>query len=121
MERRQYQRRSTTVRVRLECRGNQCRGTARDISSRGIFVELEQGCLAEDARQVNLHFEIDTGEKLLSRQLHGKVIRNDGDGLAVRFADYDLLGRAVVHELMFHMQCDAHERTDFKHWDGHAA
>lgn len=121
MERRQYQRRSTTVRVRLECCGGQCRGVARDISSRGIFVDLEQGCLSGDARLVNLYFEIDTGEKMLSRQLSGKVIRNDGDGLAIRFADYDLLGRAVVHELMFHMQCDSRERTDIKHWDGHAA
>lgn len=104
MERRKYPRSDSVVHVRIEAQDIDCQGQARDISTRGIFVELEEGRLKETARSVRLHFEIDTGVQVLSRHISGKIVRNDGDGLAVRFAEHDVLGRAVVHELMYYMQ-----------------
>lgn len=104
MERRSYPRSEGVVHVRIEAQGMDCQGQACDISTRGIFIELEEGRLKESARSVRLHFEIDTGVQVLSRHISGKIVRNDGDGLAVRFAEHDVLGRAVVHELMYYMQ-----------------
>ncbi len=104
MERRKYPRSDSVVHVCIEGRGIDCQGMARDISTRGIFVELEAGKLTVPERNVHLHFEIDTGVQVLSRHISGKVVRNDGDGLAIRFAEHDVLGRAVVHELMYYMQ-----------------
>lgn len=86
-----------------------CRGIARDISTRGIFIELDQGSIQDQVRDVSLHFEIDTGMQVLTRKLSGKLVRNEGDGLAVRFAEHDVLGRAVVHELMYYMQLSQQE------------
>lgn len=104
MERRQYPRTDAAVHVRVTTAGIDCRGVARDISTRGIFVELEHGQLDNAVRSVRLYFEIDTGVQVLTRQINGKIVRNEGDGLAVRFAEHDVLGRAVVHELMYYMQ-----------------
>lgn len=104
MERRKHQRTELSISVRVAAPGMDCRGAARDISTRGIFVELAHGRLPESAHDVTLHFEIDTGAQVLSRRLNGRIVRNEGDGLAVRFAEHDILGRAVVHELMYYMQ-----------------
>lgn len=104
MERRKYPRSDAAVHVRVEVPGSDCQGVARDISTRGIFVELTRGQLNDSARSVRLHFEIDTGVQILSRHISGKIVRNEGDGLAVRFSEHDVLGRAVVHELMYYMQ-----------------
>lgn len=104
MERRKHQRTAISINLRIEAGAVQCHGSARDISTRGIFVELDQGCIAEPVRDVKLHFEIDTGMQVLSRELCGTVLRNDAAGLAIGFADHDILGRAVVHELMYYMQ-----------------
>lgn len=104
MERRKHQRTAITINLRIEACGMNCHGTARDISTRGIFVDLDRGCLEDQVRDVDLHFEIDTGMQVLSRKLSGKLVRNEEKGLAVRFADHDILGRAVVHELMYYMQ-----------------
>lgn len=129
MERRSYPRSEGVVHVRIEAQGIDCQGQACDISTRGIFIELEEGRLKESARSVRLHFEIDTGVQVLSRHISGKIVRNDGDGLAVRFAEHDVLGRAVVHELMYYMQLCRGESLpasgcthDSLMWaDGHAA
>ena len=56
-----------------------CRGIARDISTRGIFIELDQGSIQDQVRDVSLHFEIDTGMQVLTRKLSGKLVRNEGD------------------------------------------
>lgn len=88
----------------MEAHGLDCQGVVRDISTRGIFVELERGQADAAARNVRLYFEIETGAQILSRQISGKIVRNEGTGLAIRFAENDILGRAVVHELMYYMQ-----------------
>lgn len=129
MERRKYLRSNSVVHVRIEAQGADCQGIARDISTRGIFVELAEGQLTTSDRNVRLHFEIDTGVQVLSRHISGKIVRNEGDGLAVRFAEHDVLGRAVVHELMYYMQLSQGELLpaggcmhDSIIWaDGHAA
>lgn len=103
MERRKHQRTDISINVRVQTPALHCRGAARDVSTRGIFVELLHGLLPDDVHEVTLHFEVDTGVQVLSRQIEGRIVRNEGDGLAVRFADHDILARAVVHELMYYM------------------
>lgn len=109
MERRKHQRTSISINLRIETPAMDCRGIARDISTRGIFIELAHGRVEDKTRDIALHFEIDTGMQVLSRKINGKIVRNEGDGLAVRFAEHDILGRAVVHELMYYMQLSQQE------------
>lgn len=104
MERRLYPRQNTSVRVRMAAPGGVCEGAVRDINVRGVFLELQQGRLGRAVRSVRLHFEIDTGNRVLSRQIGGRVVRNEGDGIAIRFAEHDLLARAVVNELLEYLQ-----------------
>lgn len=106
MDRRNHSRTDISVYLRIEASGFAAQGIARDISTRGIFVELEQNRMGNgnDLHEVRLYFAIDTGSQVLSRQIGGKVTRNEGNGLAIRFAEHDILGRAVVHELMYYLQ-----------------
>lgn len=104
MERRKHPRSDAIIHARIEAHGLDCQGLVRDISTRGIFVELEQGQADMSARNVRLYFEIETGGRILSRQISGRIVRNEGAGLAIRFAENDVLGRAVVHELMYYME-----------------
>lgn len=104
MDRRNHPRTDISVHVRIEAPGFVAQGIARDISTRGVFIELDHGRTNDDLHDVRLYFEIDTGSQVLSRQIGGKMVRNEGDGLAIRFAEHDILGRAVVHELMYYLQ-----------------
>ena len=104
MERRKYPRTDAAVHVRLEAHGAECHGIVRDVSTRGIFVEVQGDRLDGAECNVDMHFEIDTGEQILSRRIGGTIVRSEGGGLAVRFAEQDVLARAVVHELMYYMQ-----------------
>ncbi|MFZ5621012.1 MAG: PilZ domain-containing protein [Pseudomonadota bacterium] len=104
MERRLQSRQALSVRVRMTAPGIECEGLVRDINVRGIFLELEQERLDTAARGVRLHFEIDTGSQVLSRQISGRIVRNEGDGVAIRFAEHDLLARAIVRELLDYLQ-----------------
>lgn len=104
MDRRNHTRAEISVHLRIEAAGLNAQGIARDISTRGIFVEFDRKRAGDDIHDVRLYFAIDTGVQVLSRQIGGKVVRNEGDGLAIRFAEHDILGRAVVHELMYYLQ-----------------
>ena len=104
MERRKNPRTDTAVHVRLDLDGSEYHGIARDISTRGVFVELDSGDLQVGECDVDMHFEVDTGAQILSRQIAGTLVRCEDRGLAVRFAEQDVLTRAVIHELMYYMQ-----------------
>lgn len=104
MERRKHQRSDISVNLRIETRHTSHYGVARDLSTRGIYLELADTTLDERIRDVVLHFEIDTGVQVLSRKISGKVVRNDGGGIAIRFLEHDILARAVTHELMQYLQ-----------------
>lgn len=104
MERRKHQRTDISVNLRIETRHTSHYGIARDLSTRGIYLELVDANLDELIRDVVLHFEIDTGVQVLSRKISGKVVRNDGAGVAIRFLEHDILARAVMHELMQYLQ-----------------
>lgn len=104
MERRLHPRQHISVRVRVTAPGIACEGSVRDINVRGVFLEIERGRLDAATRGVRLYFEIDTGSQVLSRQIRGRVVRNEGDGVAIRFAEHDLLARAVVSELLKYLQ-----------------
>ena len=104
MERRKHSRTDISVNVRLETGGQGFPAVARDVSSRGIFLELECAALDEALNHIELHFEIDTGIQVLSRRISGTITRKDTTGLAVRFSEHDILARAVIHELMYYMQ-----------------
>ncbi len=104
MDRRNHPRTDISVYLCVEAPGFVTEGIARDISTRGSFVELTQMCPCTELREVRLHFAIDTGAQVLSRHITGKVLRNEGTGLAISFAENDILGRAVVHELMYYLQ-----------------
>lgn len=122
MERRLHPRQNMSVRVRVTAPGIVCEGSVRDINVRGVFLEIERGQLGTAVRAVHLHFEIDTGSQILSRQIRGRVVRNEGDGVAIRFAEHDLLARAVISELLKYLQfCDERltpidENTDTPVW-----
>lgn len=130
MERRQHPRSDAVIHVRIEASGSTCQGWVRDLSTRGVYIEFDTGESAAVARSVRLYFGIDTGSQVLTRQISGSVVRQEDNGLAVRFADHDVLGRAVVHELLYYMQlCNGtalpaagctHDRLDWLS-DGHAA
>lgn len=119
MERRKHQRTDISVNLRINTPDMSYPGTARDISSRGIFLELS--CVDLDARirDIELHFEIDTGMQVISRRINGKIVRKDGIGLAVRFSEHDILARAVVHELMYYMQLTRQDEAIQSNWDPH--
>ena len=130
MDRRNHPRAEVSVHLHIEAPGFVAQGIARDISTRGVFVEFDQVRAHDDLHGVRLHFSIDTGSHVLSRQIGGKVVRNEGNGLAIRFADHDILGRAVVHELMYYLQLSRGELLpaagcthDHTQWSGreHAA
>lgn len=104
MERRKHQRSDISVNLRIETPDMSCPGAARDISSRGIFLDLACADFDDRISDVALHFEIDTGMQVLSRRINGTVVRKEGAGLAVRFSEHDILARAVVHELMYYIQ-----------------
>ena len=104
MERRKNPRTDIAVHVRLDLDGGEYHGIARDISTRGVFVELEVGDVQAGECGIDLHFEVDTGAQILSRQIAGTLVRCEERGLAVRFAEQDVLARAVIHELMYYMQ-----------------
>lgn len=104
MERRQHPRSDAAIHVRIEASGSTCQGWVRDLSTRGTYVGLDAGRLGAAECEVRLYFEIDTGTQVLSRQISGRVVRQEDSGLAIRFADHDVLGRAVVHELMYYLQ-----------------
>lgn len=103
----------------------------RDISTRGIYAEVVAGRVETLMRDARLYFEIDTGTQVLSRQISGRIVRQEDRGVAVRFSEHDILGRAVVHELLYYMQqCSGtslpaagctHDRLDWSSLDGHAA
>lgn len=123
MDRRNHPRTDIAVHVCIDAPGFMAQGIARDISTRGVFIELDQGRANGEPRDVRLHFSIDTGSQVLSRQIGGKVTRNEGNGLAIRFAEHDILGRAVVHELMYYLQLSRGESLpaggcthDHTHW-----
>lgn len=122
MERRLHPRQNMSVRVRVTAPGIVCEGSVRDINVRGVFLEIERGQLGTAVRAVHLHFEIDTGSQILTRQIRGRVVRNEGDGVAIRFAEHDLLARAVVSELLKYLQrCNERlmpidESTDTPAW-----
>lgn len=104
MDRRKHLRTDISVNLRIETPNMFYQGIARDISSRGIFLDLVHEEFDERSRDVALHFEIDTGMQVLSRSVSGTIVRKEGLGLAVRFSEHDILARAVVHELMYYMQ-----------------
>lgn len=118
------------IHVRIESPAITCRGLVRDISTRGIYVEVDDGQIDAVRSCVRLYFEIDTGTQVLTRQIDGSVVRQEDKGMAVRFAEQGVLGRAVVHELLYYMQlCSGtalpaggctHDRLDCS-LDGHAA
>lgn len=131
MERRQHPRSDAAIHVRIDASGMTCQGLVRDISTRGIYVELDEGRIEATTRDVRLYFEIDTGAQVLSRQISGKIARQENDGLAVRFAEHDVLGRAVVQEVLYYMQIyanmglpaggDAKDRTPAAALEGRVA
>lgn len=109
------------MRVRVTAPGMACEGSVR-INVRGVFLEIRRGRLDSAVRAAHLHLEIDTGSQILSRQIRGRIVRNEGDGVAIRFAEHDLLARAVVSELLKYLQfCDGRlmpsdESTDTPVW-----
>ncbi len=104
MERRKHPRNSAAVKVRLRSPNFECRGFVRDVSTRGVFVELDAGQINIPDRVLQLHFEIDTGEQVLSRRIKGRTVRHENDGLAIRFSEHDILCRAVIQELIYFMR-----------------
>lgn len=104
MERRKHRRTDISVTIRIEIGDRGWPAFARDISSRGVFLDLDCMALDNAQYQVELHFEIDTGMQVLSRRIRGEVTRRDTAGLAVRFSEHDILARAVVHELMYYLR-----------------
>jgi hypothetical protein len=104
MDRRNHPRTNISVHLRIEAPGLTARGIASDISTRGCFVELERELTCQDLHDIRLHFAIDTGFQVMSRQVSGKVVRNERNGLAICFVEHDIIGRAVTHELMYYLQ-----------------
>ena len=104
MDRRNHPRANISVHLRIDAPGFSTLGIASDISTRGCFVELEGVITRHDLHDVRLHFAIDTGFQVISRQISGKVVRNEGNGLAICFVENDIIGQAVTHELMYYLQ-----------------
>jgi len=104
MDRRNHPRANISVQLRIDAPGFTTRGIASDISTRGCFVEIIGGVTCHDLHDIRLHFAIDTGFQVISRQISGKVVRNEGNGLAICFVENDIIGQAVTHELMYYLQ-----------------
>ncbi len=81
-------------------------GVAENISLEGVSLRLEEGTPPEPDRVVILNFRIWTGNERLNRSLSARVIRTEGQRLALAFLDQDPETAAAVQDLLFYVQLD---------------
>ena len=107
MNKRQSPRRRILVDIEIARPGfPPCSGYARDISRDGVSVVLWEGSLPQQQRSVMLNFKIWTGSETLFRKLHARVLRDDGDQVALVFAEQDIVASAVVQDLLFYKNAE---------------
>lgn len=80
---------------------------ARNISSKGIYIELPSDLPSTSGTPVTLRFHIWTGRDHMTRFLRAMIIRSGLRFLAAGFTDHELITNAVVQDIHYYQQ---HER-----------
>ncbi len=112
MDKRRNPRRRILVDIEIAHPGHApCSGYARDVSREGVSVVLWEGGLPPAQRSVMLNFKIWTGSETLFRKMHARVVRCDGDQVALVFAEQDLVASAIVQDLMFYKNAERRHRA----------
>ncbi len=112
MERRKARREKIIVDIEIARPGvGRCYGYAQNISRRGVSMVLQQGELPTEQRSVVLNFRIWTGSENLYRKVYARVVRMEGNDVALEFADNDVLAEAVVQDLLFYQRNSRKDRT----------
>ncbi len=113
MERRKAQRNSIQVDIEIAHPGfNRCRGYADNISRTGISVVLWEGAVPSQQRSVILNFKIWTGSETLYRKIYARVMRYQGECIALEFAEHDFVAEAIIQDLLFYQK---RERRKLNH------
>lgn len=99
-EKRALPRADVSIEVELECAGGVVRGgRARNLSAEGVLVEIGHRRGPQAGTELLLTFRIRAGGEHLSRRVRARVVRRDGDTLALAFTERDLVASAVVADL----------------------
>lgn len=80
---------------------------ARNISNKGIYIELPNDLAMTTGTPVTLRFHIWTGRDHMTRFLRAAVVRSRQRFLAAGFTDHELITNAVVQDIHYFQQ---HER-----------
>lgn len=104
MERRRQNRIETSIEVDICHLHGECVGRIRDLGSRSLFIEIDNQNYPATGTIIHLNFRIWTGQHQLSRQASGEVARWDETGVAVLFAEQDIVARAVIEEILFYLR-----------------
>ncbi len=107
MERRKSARRRILVDIEIARPGvRHCSGYAGNVSRDGVSVVLWEGELPPDQHSVILNFKIWTGSEILFRKIHARVLRVEGQRVALAFAEQDLVANAIVQDLLFYKNAE---------------
>ncbi len=108
MERRKHPRIRILVDLELAV-GNKgvSHGVAENISREGVSLYMESGTAPGLDQMVILNFKIWTGRERLCRAVQGRVVRQEGTEVSLKFVDDDPLTQATIHDLLFYVQFDA--------------
>lgn len=118
MERRKNQRNRIRVDIEIAHPGaSRCHGYAENISRSGICVRLSAGSVPAHQRSVVLNFKVWTGTETLYRRVYARVVRGDGEQVALEFAEHDFITEAVIQDLMYYQSRErrAHPRQPVVH------
>jgi len=112
MERRRHPRAEVTLEVDIETGGQRGPALILDISREGVFLAsplLRSPAVPESVR---LHFEIWTGQQLLTRQVEARLVREGSGGVAYAFDSGDPLLQAAVAELLHYRALQQQRAVD---------
>jgi c-di-GMP-binding flagellar brake protein YcgR len=105
VERRKAQRNRIQVEIEIAHPGfSPCRGYAENISRTGISLTLWEGEVPRQQRSVILNFKIWTGNETLFRKIYARVVRFDGERVALEFAEHDFVAEAIIQDLLYYQR-----------------
>ncbi|HQU16504.1 MAG: hypothetical protein B7Z66_02240 [Chromatiales bacterium 21-64-14] len=107
IEQRSRPRKNVAIQVEVAFQGSMVRdGYASNVSADGAYMEFGYPVELAPGTDLLLKFRIWTGQEHICRLLKAKVTRCDTTGLALAFADRDLISHAVVEDIRFYQGCE---------------
>ena len=112
MERRRHPRAEVRLEVDIEWDGRRGPALILDISRGGVLLASPLLRPPGVPEALRLHFGIWTGQRLLTRQVEARRVREAGAGVAYAFDTGDPLSQAVVSELLHYHACQQPPAAD---------